>query len=229
MTVVDSRTRAVRRSLVEEAYARLKAEIMDNRMPPGFQALEDEVAQRLGMSRTPVREALVRLQSEGLVSVAPRRGMRVLPLSASDMREIYEILSSLEPKAAELIARQRPDAAMLRPLDEATSDMERALTAEDRDAWAAADDRFHRALLDLNPHRRLADIAGRCLDQAHRVRMFTLRLRRMPTQSTADHRTLVAALQRGDGALARDIHREHREQAALELLALIERYRLTHL
>lgn len=229
MTAVDGTARTARRSLVDDAHARLKAEIMDNRMPPGFQALEDEVAQRLGMSRTPVREALVRLQSEGLVSVAPRRGMRVLPLSPSDMRDLYDILSSLEPKAAELIARQHPDAATLRPLDDATGDMERALAAEDRGAWAAADDRFHRALLDLNPNRRLAEIAGRCLDQAHRVRMFTLQLRRLPTQSTADHRALVAALRRGDAALARDIHREHREHAALELLALLERYRLTHL
>lgn len=65
---------------MDEAYRRLKQAIMENRMPPGYQAMESDLAENLRMSRTPVREALICLQNEGMVEVIPRRGMRVLPL-----------------------------------------------------------------------------------------------------------------------------------------------------
>ena len=76
-------------SLVDAAYQGIRRRILDNVWAPGFQAMEQEVALELGMSRTPVREALIRLAKEGLVEVVPRRGMRVLPVSPTDMREIY--------------------------------------------------------------------------------------------------------------------------------------------
>ena len=92
-------------SLSEQAYRQLRSRIVANVWPPGHQALEQAIALELGMSRTPVREALIRLQKEGLVEVVPRHGMRVLPVSANDMREIYEILTALESMAAELTAQ----------------------------------------------------------------------------------------------------------------------------
>ena len=78
------------------------------------------------MSRTPVREALIRLQKEGLVDVIPRHGMRVLPVSPTDMKEIYEILTALEAMAAELLAKRKPSDAELAPLERASRDMARA-------------------------------------------------------------------------------------------------------
>ena len=107
----------------EAAYQRLRAMILDNLLPPGTQRLEAELALELGMSRTPVREAMLRLQQEGLVSVTPRHGMRVAPISVADMRDIYDVLESLEPKAAELLARRGLDEAALAPLVEACDAM----------------------------------------------------------------------------------------------------------
>jgi len=95
--------------LVTQAYAELKRRILDHEYPAGHQATEPDVAADLGMSRTPVREALIRLAQEGLVEVVPRRGMRVVPLSPADMQEIYEVLTALESEAAGLAARPRPD------------------------------------------------------------------------------------------------------------------------
>src|ERR1044071_5104736 len=83
-------------SLKSSVYEALRRRILDNVWPPGHQALEQAIALELGVSRTPVREALIRLEREGLVQVIPRHGMRVLPMSAADMREIYEVLSALE-------------------------------------------------------------------------------------------------------------------------------------
>jgi len=212
--------------LVGGAYERLKDDIRSNRLPPGFQAPEPEIAERLGMSRTPVREALIRLEAEGLVELIPRRGARVMPITREDMREIYDILTALEPEAAAQLAERHPDTATLQPLVDATADMETALAAEDLDAWADADDRFHRKLLDLQGNKRLQGFVEELFDQAHRARIVTLRLRALPVQSTRDHRDVLEALAAGDAGQARNIFRIHRQRAATELLGLLNDYKL---
>lgn len=210
-------------SRVGDAYTQLKDEILSNRMPPGFQAPEPEIALRLGMSRTPVREALIRLEAEGLVELAPRRGARVLPIRAEDMQEIYEILTALESDAAAALARRMLDADALAPLSAATKDMEEALEREDRDAWAEADDRFHRTLLELHGNRRLRSFVQSISDQAHRARIATLRLRDMPKRSTEDHRDILEALLAGNEDGARKACRAHRRRAAVELVGILQK------
>lgn len=216
-------------SRVDDAYAQIKDEILSNRMPPGFQAPEPEIALRLGMSRTPVREALIRLEAEGLVELIPRRGARVLPVYPEDMHEIYEILTALEPEAAASLAARDLSARDLAPLVEATEDMEKALKARDLDAWAEADDQFHRCLLALHGNRRMAEFLSALSDQAHRARMVTLRLRDLPVRSTAEHREILDCLRKGYAGGARRAFRRHRQRAARELLALLENYRLPQL
>jgi DNA-binding GntR family transcriptional regulator len=207
----------------EAAYGHLRAMILDNHLPPGAQRLEAELAVELGMSRTPVREAMLRLQQDGLVSVTPRHGMRVAPISASDMRDIYDVLESLEPKAAELLARRGLAGEELAPLSRACDAMEAAIAAEDRPAWAAADEAFHRGLAELCGNRRLAAMAMQVWDQSHRARMFTLAMRPLPARSTAEHRATLEAIRAGDADGAREIYRRHRQRGGAELIALIER------
>ncbi len=216
-------------SRVDDAYVRLKSEILNNRMPPGFQAPEPEIALRLGMSRTPVREALIRLATEGLVELVPRRGMRVLPISPADMREIYQLLTVLEPEAAAVIAERKPHHDELATLTAASADMERALDAGDLDAWAAADDRFHRGLLAMHHNRRLRAFVENLLDQAHRARMLTLRLRDLPRRSTKEHHDILTYIAAGEAEKARAVFKAHRMRAASELLAILEKARLTQL
>ena len=216
-------------SRVDDAYARLKADILHARIPPGHVAPEPEIALRMGMSRTPIRETLIRLEAEGLVELIPRRGARILPISASAMREIYDILTSLEPDAAARVALARHSAETLQPLHDATSDMEAALERGDLDAWAEADERFHRQLMALTGNRRLQQIVAQLNDQAHRARIITVRLREPPVRSTVEHRAILDALLAGDGPLTRTLFREHRERAAQELLAILENLRLTQL
>jgi DNA-binding GntR family transcriptional regulator len=216
-------------SLVESAYQTMRRYILDNAWPPGYRALEQELALELGMSRTPVREALIRLQREGLVEVIPRHGMSVLPVSAEDMRDIYEMLTALEAMAAELAVRRRPGEAQLKPLLSASRDMARALKADDLDAWAAADESFHRHLVALSGNRLLIDAVQNCWDRAHRARMVTLRMRPKPTHSTREHMDVLEKIRAGDARAAFDAHRAHRERGSRELLAILEHYRLTNL
>ncbi|MDP3822464.1 MAG: GntR family transcriptional regulator [Burkholderiales bacterium] len=216
-------------SLVDAAYEQIRRRILDNVWPPGHRALEQEVALALGMSRTPVREAIARLRNEGLVEVIPRHGMRVLPVSPNDMREIYQILTALECMAAELLARRKPDAAEMQPLIDATKAMDKALRADDLDAWAAADERFHAHLIDIAGNRQLQATVLNYWDRAHRARLFTLRLRPKPVNSTKDHMQMVERLLAGDAEGAATITRLHRERASRELIAIFERYKFAHL
>jgi len=213
-------------SLVDDAYRTMRARILDNVWAPGHRALEQELALELGMSRTPVREALIRLQKEGLVEVVPRHGMSVLPVSADDMRDIYEMLTALESTAAELAVRRRPGEPQLKPLLDASRDMARALKADDLDAWAAADESFHRHLVALSGNRLLVDAVQNCWDRAHRARMVTLRMRPKPTHSTREHMEVVEKIRAGDARAAFEAHRAHRERGSRELLAILEQYRL---
>jgi len=210
--------------LVTQAYAELKRRILDREYPAGHQATEPDVAADLGMSRTPVREALIRLAQEGLVEVVPRRGMRVVPLSPADMQEIYEVLTALESEAAGLAARPRPDPRRFDAMATAVDDMAAALADRDLLAWAAADERFHRALLELSGNRRLIALAVTMWDQVHRARLATVRLRPLPYRSNTEHRALLAALRRGDAERARDVHRRHRRRTARMLISLLKQH-----
>jgi DNA-binding GntR family transcriptional regulator len=223
------RRSAPRGSLVDAAYQALRQRILDNVYPPGHQALEQALAEALGISRTPLREALIRLQKEGLVEVIPRHGMRVLPVSPEDMRQIYEILAALESMAAELAAKRKPSDTELAPLEQASRDMAKALKVDDLEAWAEADERFHRHLLALSGNRLLAETVLNFWDRAHRVRRFTLQLRPKPAHSTKEHMALVERIRAGDAAGANDVNRAHRERASVELLAILERFRFHQL
>jgi DNA-binding GntR family transcriptional regulator len=202
--------------------------VLDNALPAGAQLLEQEAAVRLGMSRTPVREAMQRLARDGMVEIRPRHGMHVLPISPDDMAEIYDLLYGLESTAAEIVAEQG-DSAGLAALDEAVDAMDEALARDDLVAWAHADERFHLALVELTGNRRLIEAVATYWDQAHRVRVATLGLRPRPTRSNDDHRALVAAIRARDARRAREIHAEHRKRSGIMLVGLLRRLGLGNL
>lgn len=214
-------------SQVRRAVALLREMITTNKLLPGSNHLESELAKMLRMSRTPVHEAAVLLESQGLVEVIPRRGVRILPLSADDMEEIYAILTELESLAAYTLARDGLSPDQLRTLRSHIQEMETALAKEDRQAWARADDLFHRDLVAMGRNRRLTAIVSTYWDQVQRARLLTLFMRPLPHSSNADHRALVDAIAAGDAEQARAIHREHRLKAKRMMVELIARHGLT--
>ncbi len=174
------------------------------------------------MSRTPVREALNSLEKDGLIEVIPRRGVRVLPLSSKDMAEIYTILTSLESTAAEQVANQGLSSEQLAQLQDSVDSMESALHQNNLLAWAEADARFHKQLVELAQNERLTGMVEMLLDQAHRARMITLKLRPKPAQSNVDHQAVIDAIARRDGKAAFAIHRDHREKSGTMLIKLLD-------
>lgn len=224
-----TRGKRPKESRTEAVYREIKRRILENEYSPGHHALELGLANEFGVSRTPLREALVRLENEGLVEIIPRHGMRVLPMSAEDMLEIYQIMTSLETLAVGIIAERGLREADLKALEAATDDMAKALDTDDLDAWAEADDRFHQIMLDLTKNRRLVNTVNGFWDQTHRAQRLTLRLREKPLRSTTNHRRLIEALRKGDADLARQIHGTQRQKSHEELIDILERYAIRHL
>ncbi len=213
------------KTLVDRVYLDIQKRILEDVWPTGHQALEQELAEELGVSRTPVREALIRLERDGLVQVIPRHGMRVLPISPSDIQEIYQILTSLESLAVELAATRKLSAKELEPMERASQDMKAALEASDIKAWALADERFHCQLVTLSGNNILTEVVGNFWGRAHRARMAMMALRNNPESSTQEHIRIVEAIRDGDGTLARKTLEAHRTRGASNLSKLLESHR----
>ena len=221
--------RPAKEPFADKAYRELRARILDNSMPSGEQYTEEELAAMLQMSRTPTREAMLRLAGEGLVEVRPSHGMRSTPVSQVDMREIYEVLTALESTAAALAAARSDQGGSVALLRASIRDMEAALERDDLAAWAAADERFHTLLVEAAGNSRLTELVQTYVGQSHRVRMLTLRLRPKPVMSTRDHEAVVDAVAAHDARRARELHFAHREQSGRMLVELLASHGLTRL
>ncbi len=227
-----SATTAERRpSRVDDAYAAIKAAIRDGTFAPGYQASAQEMALRLGVSRTPVHEAVLKLQEEGLVRILPKRGIVICALAPDDVREIYDVIIAIEGRAAELAAaRPAADrAAIAARLEAANGLMKEALAGGDMRAWGEADDLFHRNLVESAANGRISRIARTVGDQMHRARMLTLNLRGNLGASSGEHEAIIAAIRDGDGPAADAAARRHRQRTQAELLPLLEAWGLRHL
>jgi DNA-binding GntR family transcriptional regulator len=217
---------ALRQTSSDIVYTKIRMMILDNELRAGAHVLEQELVARFGVSRTPVREALVRLQNDGLVEIIPRHGMRVLQVSVDDMQQIYEALISLEATAAELAAKRQPDEAALQPFERACVAMTQGLASGDLDAWAAADEAFHLHLLKLSGNARIEQIVKNFWSQIHHARSVTLRLVPAPHQSVHEHRKIVEAIGRGDARLAHRLVRQHRARGAQRQIDALKRIQM---
>lgn len=221
---------APRTWLVDAAYDALRRAILTNEFAPGLQISAQELATRFGMSRTPVQEAALKLQQEGLVEILPKRGIRILALTPGDIAEIYEVLIALEAAAAGGIAGlpQAERIAAAGALEALTGRME-AAAPDDLAGWGEADAAFHHALAELCGNRRLAEFVATVSAQAHRARLLTLRLRGDLTASAGEHRAIVDAIRAGEAEAAAGAAQAHRRNARAKLLPLLERMGLRHL
>jgi DNA-binding GntR family transcriptional regulator len=228
-TSLAAKAGRLREPFANKAYRELRARILDNKIHSGEQFTEGELATMLHMSRTPTREAMLRLASEGLVEVRPRHGMRVKPVSVVDMREIYQVLTALESTAAALAAERIDQGDSIEQLRTAISEMDAALERDDLLVWAKADEQFHTLLVAAAGNSRLVELTQTFVGQSQRVRMLTLRLRPKPTMSNRDHEAVVDAVEAHDAVRARAIHYAHREKSGRMLVELLASHGLTQL
>lgn len=210
------------RSLNMRAYKIMKHRIINDHLRAGDVIEEREFASELGMSRTPVREALLLLASEELVEIVPRRGIRVVPTSLEMLREVYEIITALETEAVGLISQRHVDEAELRPLEESVENMRAALDKKSRQLWSDSDERFHRSLLNLSGNKRLCELGHRSRDRIQRAHVVAVKIQPMPQRSMEAHASLLKPLREGDAETARRLHHAQRVRAQHEIMKTLE-------
>jgi DNA-binding GntR family transcriptional regulator len=191
-----------------QVYARLRAAIIAAEFEPGRQLSENELAARLGVSRTPVREALARLREERLVDIVPQLGTFVSPISVASVHDAQFVRESLETSAVRLAAQRAGagDAAALHALLER---QEEACAAGDPDRFAVLDDQLHAALCDLSGHGIAWSLVQRAKGHLDRVRRLSLPQPRYLGAMLAEHEVVVAAVVRGDPDAAEHALRHH--------------------
>jgi DNA-binding GntR family transcriptional regulator len=202
---------ARRRGLADEVADRIRDAIFDGGYAPGSQLREVELAQVLGVSRGPVREALLRLEREGLVRSEWHRGATVTALSGEDVAELDSLRAALEHLAVELVVERAADDA-LTALEAVVRRMERA---HDEHEMVRYDLEFHDAVYAATGHRRLLEAWQAIRSQVH---LFLLTRIGVATDGylagiPAEHRELVAALRARDRETALALFAEHRRHA----------------
>lgn len=203
----------------------LEDEIAEGRLAPGERLDEVTLAERFGVSRTPVREALRRLAEAGFVEIRPHRGAVV---SAPDPRriiEMFEVMAELEALCARLAARRLlpEDDQRLRGTLKACGD---ALKAGDPDAYYYENEQFHRAIYAASGNEFLADEALALHKRLAPFRRLQLRVRNRMRTSQHEHQDIVAAIRKGDAGLAAERLRAHvaiQGERFSDLIASIEK------
>jgi|TARA_B110000908_G_C10265229_1_gene463163 DNA-binding GntR family transcriptional regulator len=209
--------------LSEQAYLVLRKAILANVLAPGYFASEREVSERFGLSRTPVREALLKLRDEGLIEVQPRRGVRVLPLSVKDMREIHQVARALELEAALLLCEREGDEP-LKALAQSAQDMRDAIKVKDRDKWVEADAKFHIGIVASSKNDRLIQQYNSLRVLTDRARLFVLYIRELPVQSTKEHIDMLVAIEARNKTEIASLYRSHWERTTNEIISIIEEF-----
>ena len=208
-------------SLSQRVYASLKEAILDLSLKPGAILRKGEVCDALGVSRSPVSEAVARLASEALVDVVPQAGTFVARLSMEEVREGAFLREALELAAVELVAERATDdqlAQLRRSLR-----LQEVLVADgDIRGFYAADAQFHELIMSYTGHRRLSQLSRTAWVHVDRARRLLLPTPGRVGETLAEHRALLAALEARDPEAARTAARLHLRQLVTRLEHLVE-------
>ncbi|WP_346355195.1 GntR family transcriptional regulator [Azotosporobacter soli] len=201
----------------------LRNAIVAGTLKPGERLMEIQVAEELGVSRTPVREAIRKLELEGFVVMIPRRGTYVSDLSIKDVNEVYEVRTALDVLAAGL--------AVERITEEELEEMERLLVifgecieANDLDKIVEADGKFHDILYKATRNERLVGIVNNLREQLTRFRSLSMSYPGRLKDMLEEHTRLVEALGQRNASVARKLANDHMANAEQTLLkTMLER------
>lgn len=196
----------------DSVYATLREAIVSGLLRPGDGLIEEHIARRFGVSRTPVREALLRLEAESLATRIPRRGLVVHTISEQEMLELYTVRTALDSLAARLAATEATptERAQLRWINE---QLVAATRRGDPEATLRFSREFHTALVSASHNSLLAQFMEQILSWISRFRSTTHAYPGRSPVLLDEHQALLEALEAHDGEAAERLEREHMEQA----------------
>lgn len=196
------------RPLREIVYEELKREILVGEIAPGTRMMEIELADEMGVSRTPVREAIRKLEKEGLVTIEPRKGAYASDVSIKDMVDVLEVREDLEAMAAAMAA-QKVNKDEKQALIEATMEYKEAVESERTEDIIRCDEKFHQLIVNCSGNKTLVQLFSQVQELALRFRYLYYddfsRYERMPME----HREIEEAILSGDYEKARVVAGEH--------------------
>lgn len=189
--------------------------ILEGRLKPGIRVRQQELARQFGVSRIPVREALRRLESEGLITLVPHSGARVARMDIGECTELYRLREAIEPMA---LAESTPNLTthQLAELRGLVGEIE--ISTQDRPRWLELDRRFHLESYAAAPMPRLLSMIERFWNQTQQYRRAYLRIDREKIEiANAEHRLILAALEDRDGEDAANRLRSHLRRTRITL------------
>jgi DNA-binding GntR family transcriptional regulator len=197
-----------RKSLGEHVFDTLRQAIVSGHMAPGDRLVESRIAQALEISRTPVREAIHKLEREGFICRRPRGGFTVLGFSPKDIEETFEIRSVLESYAARLAAvKHQPHE--LDALERSVEAFQECLDAGQMERLVEINTEFHDLLYALSCNPRLVKMINTLRDQIYRFRRMILEDEQMARASNQDHRRMIERIRQRDADGTERLVRRH--------------------
>lgn len=206
--------------LRELVFESLREAIILGHLRPGERLMEIQLAEQMGVSRTPVREAIRKLELEGLVVMVPRKGAYVAGLSIKDIADVFEIRKALEGLAAELAADRISDEE-IENLERVLHRLADAADQKNFDTFIEVDTEFHAILFQAGRNERLSQIINNLREQIHRFRITSLSMPGRMTAAVEEHRKIVEAISQHDLDEAKRLAQEHIENAENTIMEII--------
>ena len=211
------------RLLREVAYDRLVDAIRNAGLHPGEPLSENRLSKALGISRTPVREALQQLAQEGIVQIIPGRAITVAAPSMQDVLDALHVRELLEPEVVRLAAEALPSREKETFL-QLTITMDQAARARDRPTWSKTDIEWHQILCDYCPNRLLGQMVMQARNRMQNKGSDEHVTDQYLIDGTHEHRTIVDAILAGDGQAAERLMAEHIRQVRANTFSRLARY-----
>ena len=206
--------------LRDVVFNTLRQAILKGELKPGERLLEIALAERLGVSRTPIREAIRKLELEGLVLMIPRKGAEVAKISEKSLRDVLEVRRSLEELAIELACQRMTDEE-IKQLGERQNDFKNAIHKGNAMNIAETDEAFHDVIYLGTGNDKLVQILNNLREQMYRYRVEYLKEEQTRNLLVSEHEELVKAIREGDVQKAQDISFHHLENQRMAIIRTI--------
>ena len=187
--------------LREVVYLTLRKAILKEKLKPGDRLMENTIANKIGVSRTPVREAIRMLQQDGLVEMIPRKGAHVANISTQDLTDVLELRKSLERLALAKACVNITD-DQIKELKIAEYLFEKVLAENDFTKIAEADEKFHDVIMGASGNKKLVEILGELREQMYRYRLEYLKQDGMLDIIANEHNEIIKAVSKADAKAA---------------------------
>lgn len=194
--------------LRDVVFNTLRQAILRGELKPGERLMEIQLANKLGVSRTPIREAIRKLELEGLVLMIPRKGAEVAEITEKNLRDVLEVRAALEELAVQL-ACVRIDKDGIEHLKKAAKDFELTLNSGDITQIAEADVAYHDIIYHATDNQRLIQLLNNLREQMYRYRVEYLKQKECHPKLLAEHQDIIRAIENGEQDIAARITNQH--------------------